>query len=181
MGGIAENFGETRLLSQELKEEFDVLKDKFSSLSLQMQVENGRSNSSVLVKSKTPGQESQSSSGIKSGEISDLDDLELKNNGNPVKKEDSSGTSKVDTTPDGSSKRRRVSSTSGASDGATPLSPAPPHLISYPLGSRPRMTLPLHHPHHVSQYGGQVYGGQIYSYGHAAVYPPATAFYRFNH
>ena len=28
---------------------------------------------------------------------------------------------------------------------------------------------------------GQVYGGQIYSYGHAAVYPPATAFYRFNH
>ena len=53
--GIGENFVDTKLQNQELKEEFDVLKDKFSSLSLQMQVENGRNNSSVLVKSKTPG------------------------------------------------------------------------------------------------------------------------------
>ena len=53
--GICDNFGDTKLQNQELKEEFDVLKDKFSSLSLQMQVENGRNNSSVLVKSKTPG------------------------------------------------------------------------------------------------------------------------------
>merc|ERR1719342_1969783 len=168
--GICDNFGDTKLQNQELKEEFDVLKDKFSSLSLQMQVENGRNNASVWVKNKTPGQDSHSSSGVKSGEISDLDDLEIKNNGNSLlKKEESGGNAIVELNADGSSKRRRVSSTSGASDGATPISPAPPAHMIFP---RPRMPpMPL-----VSNYGGQ-----IYSYGHAAVYPPATAFYRFNH
>merc|ERR1719342_511372 len=110
--GICDNFGDTKLQNQELKEEFDVLKDKFSSLSLQMQVENGRNNSSVLVKSKTPGQDSHSSSGVKSGEISDLDDLEIKNNGSlvVVKKDvDSGGNAIVELNADGSSKRRRVS------------------------------------------------------------------------
>merc|ERR1719342_1310693 len=172
--GICDNFGDTKLQNQELKEEFDVLKDKFSSLSLQMQVENGRNNASVLVKNKTPGQDSHSSSGVKSGEISDLDDLEIKNNSSLLKREDAGGNAIVELNADGSSKRRRVSSTSGASDGATPISPAPPAHMIFP---RPRMPpMPL-----VSNYGGHVYGGQIYSYGHAAVYPPATAFYRFNH
>ena len=94
------------------------------------------------------GQDSHSSSGVKSGEISDLDDLEIKNNGSLLKKEDAGGGNAiVEFNADGSSKRRRVSSTSGASDGATPMSSAPPSHVIFP---RPRMPMPL-----VSNYGGQ--------------------------